>query len=189
MREPKELFEQHSVSGCHTFNWTDHPFAVTVKCTKIPHGFVTDWWVSGRKWQDDKPSLMIRFRHGIESNKTDLQGNLKGIWERIVREFAFETALVGGINNDSNEVSGLDQSQRAKLIWFHLFANDHLGHFNLEGNSKIERTVNMHILLKSFGYKQPQKFIAEYETSIFLQEVKPTAINRRLAIAKEQGLL
>lgn len=189
MQETKELFEKHSLNGSHSLNWTDFPFAVSVQCLKTPHGYVADWWVSGKKWEDDKPSLMIRFRHGIETTKADLEANLRDLWERILREFAFETALVGGINTAFNEVSDLDKSQRAQLIWFHLYANDYLGHFNLLNDSKIEKTVNMHNLLKSFGYKQPQKIIAEYESETTFKEVKTTAINRRLAIAKEQGLL
>ena len=184
-----EFSEDHIKKSEPSFMWGDDPFVVSVQCQKTDMGYLADWWVSGRKWEDDSPTLILRLRLGVTSNKSELREDLLHLWDVALRELSFGSALVGGIRSTSNEVNELSESQKIELLRFHLLGNERLGNFNILGDTKTEKTANMYLMLKSFGTKQPQKAITQMESELLKRAIDPTVISQRLMFAKKQGYL
>lgn len=183
-------FLEESLGSIHRdFLWIDDPFVGTVFCTKNERGYQTDWWISGRKWEDNTPKLVLRLRASVECQRDELQSRLVHMWKESLQELAFGSAIPGGITNPSQDLKELSERERELLFERHLSGHSQMDHFNTLGRSKVERTANMYLLLKSLGSKQPQKAIAQFESIPFKTEVKPTAINQRLALARQAGFL
>lgn len=169
--------------------WTDEPFVGTVFCTRLDKGFETDWWVSGTTWKDEKPRLMLRLRLSVDASEAELKGKLEEIWSNNLVDLAYGSAVPGGINDPSIDQRDLTISQKNFLFERQLHGHMQLHSFNIKGDSKVERTANMYLLLKSFGSTQPQKAIAAFESKSFVHDVLPSAINQRLAMARKAGFL
>lgn len=184
-----EFSEDHIRRSDPAFMWGDDPFVVSVQCQKTDMGYLADWWVSGRKWEDDSPTLILRLRLGVTAKKSELRADLLHLWDIALRELSFGSALVGGIRSESGEVNELSDSQKSELLRFHLLGNERLENFKILGDTKTEKTANMYLMLKSFGTKQPQKTITEFESEYLKQIISPTAISQRLMFAKKQGYL
>ena len=185
----EDFSEDHLHKDFYSYMWSEEPFIVSVQCQKIGRGFVADWWVSGTAWEDEIPTLILRFRHGLEIEKEHLRPLLKKLWDTWLMDLSFETAMVGGITNTSKEINELPEKVRQQILRFHLWGHDKLGHFNIKGDTKVEKTANQYLMLKTFGSTQPQKAIADSESYPFLGEVSPATINQRLAMAKKLGFL
>ena len=185
----EDFSEDQLNQSSRAFMWGNDPFVITVFCQESGNGFLTDWWVSGRRWIDDSPTLVLKLRLGVAASREDLRDALFAIWDENLRDVSYGSAIFGGIHNPSTDLKELAEEQKAKLFDFHLQGHTQFGHFNINGNSKVERTANMYLLLKSLGSKQPQKAIAKFESFPFISEVKSSAINQRLALARQQGYL
>lgn len=185
----EDFGEEHLSGAIRSFMWGDEPFVVTVFCKEIGRSFLTDWWISGRRWADDSPTLVMKMRLGVNAPREELLATLQTLWDSSLREIAFGSAIHGGIQNPTNDLKELSDKQKDELFDFHLQGHTRYGHFNIQGKSKIERTANMYLLLKSLGSKQPQREIAKFESFPFVTEVKSSAINQRLALARKQGYL
>jgi hypothetical protein len=185
----EDFAEDHLNKASKAFMWGNDPFVITVFCQESGNGFLTDWWVSGRRWRDDSPILVLKLRLGVAASREDLKDALYDIWDTNLRDVSYGSAIFGGIQNPSTDLKELADEQKAELFDFHLQGHTQFGHFNIKGNSKVERTANMYLLLKSLGSKQPQKEIAKFESFPFISEVKSSAINQRLALARQQGYL
>ncbi len=185
----EDFAEDHLNQASRAFMWGNDPFVITVFCQESGNGFLTDWWVSGRRWADDSPTLVLKLRLGVAASKEDLKDALYAIWDENLRDVSYGSAIFGGIQNPSTDLKELEDQQKAELFDFHLQGHTQFGHFNIKGISKVERTANMYLLLKSLGSKQPQKEIAKFESFPFISEVKSSAINQRLALARQQGYL
>lgn len=184
-----EFSERHSNKERTLLYWGDSPFVVSVNCTKTDNGFLADWWVSGLKWQDDTPSLILHLTHGLPGKRSELEEQLWFMWEESTRELCFASARADGMQGDATSLATLREAFRTDLLTFHLRGNERLGNFSKQGDSKAEKTANMYLMLKSFGSKQPQKVIADYESEELDLLVHATAINQRLTQAKKKGLL
>jgi hypothetical protein len=184
-----EFSESHLSKEESAFYWGDSPFVVSVQCTKTEKGFLADWWISGLRREDDQPTLMLRLKHGIEGKRNELQENLWLSWVDSIRELSYASANAGGLMSKEGEINELGERQRVQLLTFHLIGNERIGNFDKGGESKVSRTANMYLLLKSFGSKQPQKSIAEFESQEIGEIVNATAINQRLSQAKQKKLL
>jgi hypothetical protein len=185
----EDFSEDHLNSDTRAFMWGNDPFVVTVFCKESGQGFLTDWWVSGRRWKDDSPILVLKLRLGVTATREDLKATLFTLWEDNLKDVSFGSAIFGGIQNPSTDLKELSDQQKAELFDFHLQGHTQYGHFNIKGSSKVERTATMYLLLKSLGSKQPQKAIAKFESVPFISEIKSSAINQRLALARQQGYL
>jgi len=185
----EDFSEDHLLKDAKAFMWGDEPFVATVFCQKSERGYLTDWWVSGRRWTDDSPTLVLRLRIGVNAQADDLRSKLLELWDTSLREVSFGSAIYGGVQNPSQDLKELDEAQRNSLFDFHLQGHSRYGHFNIKGKSKIEKTANMYLLLKSLGSKQPQKAIAFFESIPNVSEVKASIINQRLALARQSGYL
>lgn len=185
----EDFSEDHLHKDFYSYMWSEEPFIVSVQCQKIGRGFVADWWISGTAWENEIPTLILRFRHGLEIDREDLKPLLKKLWNTWLMELSFETAMVGGITNNSKEINELPEKIKQEILRFHLWGHDKLGHFNIKGETKVENTANKYLMLKTFGSTQPQKAIAESESYPFKGEVSPATINQRLAMAKKLGFL
>ena len=143
----------------------------------------------GKKWEEDTPKLLLRLRTAVSGTKEELLPQLVAIWEHSLMELAFGSAISGGIVNPTQDLKELTEAQRLLMFDRHLKGHAQMGHFNIKSDSKIERTGNMYLLLKSLGSKQPQREIATFESIPFVREVKAAAINQRLALARKSGYL
>ena len=184
-----DFSEDHIRQADPSFMFGDDPFVVSVQCLSTDMGYRADCWVSGRKWQDDSPTLILRLQLGVTSKKSELKKDLLHFWDVALRELSFGSALVGGIRSTTNEVNELSKSQKIELLRFHLLGNERLGNFNILGDTKTEKTANMYLMLKSFGTKQPQRAITQMESELMKQVIDPTVISQRLMFAKKQGYL
>lgn len=185
----EDFSEDHLNSDTRAFMWGNDPFVITVFCQQSGQGFLTDWWVSGRRWSDDSPILVLKLRLGVTASREDLKAALQELWHDNLKDVSFGSSLFGGIQNPSTDLKELTDQQKAELFDFHLQGHTQYGHFNIKGTSKVERTATMYLLLKSLGSKQPQREIAKFESVPFISEVKSSAINQRLALARQQGFL
>lgn len=172
-----------------SFMWADNPFVVSVLCEKTGSGVLTDWWVTGRRYSKDVPRLLLRMRISLPESPNGLRENLLNKWNSHLVELAFDSAEGGGIENPSPGLKELTPSKQQELFQFHLTGHDQFHHFNHFGNSKVEKTANMYLLLKSLGSTRPQQAIAKFESFPFIHEVAVTAINQRLANAKKKGFI
>lgn len=171
------------------FLWLDAPFVGTVFCNPGDRGVTTEWLVSGKRWEDESSKLILRFRIALPVPLDTIQTAIREVWESSLRDLAFGSAISGGVANHADGLKVLSMQQRKQMFDAHLKGHAELGHFNIKGDSRAERTANMYLLLKSLGSKQPQQAIASFESIPFVSEVKATAINQRLAQARKAGFL
>lgn len=171
------------------FLWLDAPFVGTVFCSPGDRGVTTEWLVSGKRWEDESSKLILRFRIALPVPFDTIQTAIRETWESSLRDLAFGSAIAGGVANHTVDLKVLSVKQRKQMFDAHLKGHAELGHFNIKGDSRAERTANMYLLLKSLGSNQPQQAIASFESIPFVSEVKATAINQRLAKARKAGFL
>lgn len=189
--------------GAPEFHFGDFPFAISVFCQKTNRGHIAAYWVSGRRYQDDLPRLVLTVATGI--NETDsklLEGAVNQIWEERLQEVAFASALVGGIT-PAPQIADMTKRERHEMLSFHLDAHDRFAsEIGERKKSKVEQTAIWHNLIRSLGVKQTQQIIAQHEWVRDLSEPGMTAeefenresqrtshINQRLQLARKQGLL
>jgi hypothetical protein len=166
----------------------DQTFVGTIFCERNDQGFTTDWWVTGVIPQSH-PALVVRLETSIPVEKENLLKKLESIWNKSVKTIALSSSNSGGLEVSTEEFKLLTRDQQHYLIHTHLFAHDRSEHFSTLGFSKVAKTASMYKMLTSLGTKQQQKAIAEFEDPEKLGQVKTTAINQRLAIAKQAGYL
>ncbi|MFY9240386.1 MAG: hypothetical protein WAO78_16215 [Roseovarius sp.] len=186
-----------------TFHFGDFPFAVSVFCQRAERGYIADFWVSGRRYQNDHPRLVMRVTTGIdEPEPKHLEGTVNLLWEHQLQEIAFGSAMMGGISLYTH-TSWLTKRGRDEMISFHLDAQDRFAkEMGVTKRSKVEQTALWHNLIRSFGIKQTQQLIAQHEWVRDLAEPEISAeefderekhrtshINQRLQLARRQGLL
>lgn len=181
--------EDHLDNVEPSFMWADNPFVVSVLCEKTGSGVLTDWWVTGRRYSKRVPRLLLRMRMSLSESPKGLRETLLNKWNSHLVELAFDSGEGGGIENPSPGLKELTPSKQQELFQFHLTGHDQFHHFNHFGNSKVEKTANMYLLLKSLGSTRPQQAIAKFESFPFVHEVAVTAINQRLANAKKKGFI
>lgn len=183
------------------FHFGDFPFAVTVFCSKQERGYIADYWVSGRRWSDDEPRLVMRVTAGINEDK-EIEAAVNHFWETQLEEMAFESAMVGGFLL-ANQSIDMTRQLRDEMLAFHLHAHDRFAEAMRDPKrSRVEQTARWHNLITSFGVRQTQKIIVGHQWVNDLAEEGMTAeefekrdrkrsavINARLTTARKQGLL
>jgi ABC-type dipeptide/oligopeptide/nickel transport system ATPase component len=145
--------------------------------TAIINNDIAHWWVSGKNNSDTK--LMFRYSHSVKDN--DISPYLNKHWG-IIKSLCDYTQGMDDISNDINE---LDKDTKAYVIESHLKNNVN----NFDNSTKTTMTVDMYNLLKSFNFKQPQKAIAEFQSSLTGEQVKVVNIAQRLMYAKRMGYI
>lgn len=181
--------EDHLNKAEPSFMWGDNPFVVSVLSEKTPNGYLTDWWVTGRRYSKDVPRLLLRLRMSLPESTKGLRKDLLNKWNLHLVDLAFESAEEGGIENPSPGLKELSPNKQQELFQFHLTGHNQFHHFNNFGNSKVEKTANMYLLLKSLSSTRSQQAIAKFESFPFIHDVAVTAINQRLANAKKKGFI
>ena len=183
------------------FHFGDFPFAVTVFCSKQEQGYIADYWISGRRWSDDEPHLVMRVTAGI-SEMGDIEGAVNSLWDNKLQEMALSSAMVGGFHA-ANSTIDMTRQSRDEMLGFHLDAHDRFVEaMGDEKRSRVQQTARWHNMIKSFGVKQTQNVIASHQWVNDLAEEGMTAeefdkrdrkrsaaINARLISARKQGLL
>jgi len=152
---------------------SDGPYVATV----VVNNDIANWWVSGKNNNNTK--LMFRYSHSIKDK--DVRPYLTKQWG-VVRNLCEYTQGMEDVSNDINE---LDKDTKAYVIESHLKNNIN----NFDNSTKTRMTVDMYRLLKSFNFKQPQKAIAEFESSLTGEKVEVVNIAQRINYAKRMGLL
>ena len=184
------------------FHFGDFPFAVTVFCMGQEKGYIADYWISGRRYSDDEPRLVMRVTAAIDSENTEeLEVAVNEFWSTQLQEMAFGSAMVGGIA--SHQKSDMTKQLRDDMLSFHLAAHDRFAEaMGDQKRSRVEQTARWHNLIRSFDVKQTQKIIVKHQWVSDLAEEGMTAeefekrdqkrsavINARLITARKQGLL
>ena len=184
------------------FHFGDFPFAVTVFCLRQEKGYIADYWISGRRYSDDEPRLVMRVTAAIDSENTEeLEVAVNEFWSTQLQEMAFGSAMVGGIA--SHQKSDMTKQLRDDMLSFHLAAHDRFAEaMGDQRRSRVEQTARWHNLIRSFDVKQTQKIIVKHQWVSDLAEEGMTAeefekrdqkrsavINARLIAARKQGLL
>lgn len=170
------------------FLFIDEQFVGSVFCVREGDRYQLDWWVTSNR-PDSSPSLVLRVQSSFKAETSGLEKKLQSYWKRFYLRPAMASAKSGGITAETEDFKRLSRESQDNLVQGHLFAHDRNGHFNHLGYSKVAKTASMYLLLNSLGTKQPQKAIAAHEDPEMLGEVKTTAINQRLALAKRAGIL
>ena len=195
-------FSQTTVSkATPVFHFGDFPFAVSVFCIRQEKGYIADYWVSGRRWSDDEPRLVMRVTAGINEDK-EIEAAVNHFWETQLEEMAFGSAMVGGFLL-ANQSIDMTRQLRDEMLAFHLHAHDRFAEAMRDPKrSRVEQTARWHNLITSFGVRQTQKIIVGHQWVNDLAEEGMTAeefekrdrkrsavINARLTTARKQGLL
>ncbi len=195
-------FTQTTVSKTTpVFHLGDFPFAVSVFCSRQEKGYIADYWVSGRRWSDDEPRLVMRMTAGI-NEQHEIEAAVNSFWENQLQEIAFSSAMVGGFLL-ANQTIEMTKQLRDEMLLFHLQAHDRFAEaMGDPKRSRVEQTARWHKLIRSFGVKQTQKIIVSHQWANDLSEEGMTAeefekrdqkrsavINARLNTARKQGLL
>jgi len=184
-----------------TFHFGDFPFAVSVFCSRQEQGYIADYWVSGRRWSDDEPRLVMRVTTGINELE-NIEGAVHAFWDDQLQGMAFGSAMVGGFYA-ANATIEMTKRVRDDMLTFHLHAHDRFHDaMGDQKKSRVAKTARWHNLIRSFGVKQTQKILAEHQWADDLAEEGMTAeefekrdrnraaaINARLMTARKQGLL
>lgn len=170
------------------FLFIDQGFVGSIFCKNVGENYLLEWWVT-RHRPNSSPCLVLRVHSSFKAERSGLEKKLQSYWKRFFMKPASASGTAGGIAAETQDFKRLSPSRQQNLIQGHLFAHDRNGHFNHLGYSKVAKTASMYLLLTTLGTKQPQKAIAAFEDSEMLGEVKTTAINQRLALAKKAGLL
>lgn len=182
------------------FHFGDFPFALTVFCSKQEKGYIADYWISGRRYSDDEPRLVMRVTAAINENE-EIEGAVNSFWETQLQEMAFSSAMVGGI--PAHKEDHVTKQVRDEMLYFHLDAHDRFAQaMGDRKRSKVEQTARWHNLIRSFDVRQTQKIIAGHQWTADRAEEGMTAeefekrnrnrsavINARLIAARKQGLL
>lgn len=202
-RKPFRFSVTSSRKDFLNFHFGDFPFAVSVFCQRIERGYIADFWISGMRYQNDHPRLVVRLVTGINEHEPKyLGGTVNQVWEQQLQEMAFGSAMVGGIALDTH-TSSMTKSDREGMLLFHLDAHDRFAsEMGLSRRSKVEQTALWHNLIRSFGVKQTQQIIAHHEwvkdaakPGVSAEEFderenhRTSHINQRLQLARRQGLL
>ena len=184
------------------FHFGDFPFAVSVFCFRQEKGYIADYWISGRRYSDDEPRLVMRVTAAINCDSSDeLEEVVNDYWSLQLQEMAFGSAMVGGIA--SHQKNDMTKHVRDEMLSFHLEAHDRFAQaMGDQKRSRVEQTARWHNLIRSFDVKQTQKVIAGHQWVADLAEEGMTAeefekrerkrsavINARLTAARKQGLL
>lgn len=195
-------FSQTSLGrGTPTFHFGDFPFAVSVFCIRQGQGYVADYWVSGRRWSDDEPRLVMRVTAGINEVKF-IEGAVNYLWQEQLQEIAFSSAIVGGFLAATSTLD-LEKKSRDEMLSFHLLAHDRFAQaMGGQKKSKVEQTAKWFNLITSFGVKQTQQIIASHQWVADLagdeltseefakrEKNRLLAINARISTARKRGLL
>lgn len=182
------------------FHFGDFPFAVSVFCFKQEKGYIADYWISGRRYLDDEPRLVMRVTSAIDEEK-EIEAAVSHFWEIQLQEMAFGSAMVGGIA--AHQKNNMTKQLRDEMLSFHLLAHDRFAEaMGDRKRSRVEQTARWHNLIRSFDVKQTQKMIAGHQWVADLAEEGMTpeefekrdrnrsaAINARLISARKKGLL
>ena len=184
------------------FHFGDFPFAVTVFCSKQERGYIADYWISGRRYSDDEPRLVMRLTAAINAgDREELQTSVSDFWDTQLQEMAFGSAMVGGIATHQNDE--ITKQARDEMLIFHLHAHDRFAEaMGDQKLSRVEQTARWHNLIRSFDVRQTQKIICAHQwvsdlaeegmTSQVFEErdrKRSAVINSRLVAARKQGLL
>jgi hypothetical protein len=196
-------FSQTTVSKLTpVFHLGDFPFAVTVFCTKQERGYIADYWISGRRYSDDEPRLVMRLTAAINAGDSeDLEASVNNFWDTHLQEMAFGSAMVGGIAAHQNDE--ITKQARDDMLIFHLHAHDRFAEaMGEQKRSRVEQTARWHNLIRSFDVRQTQKIICAHQWISDLAEEgitpeefeardrkRSAAVNSRLITARKQGLL
>ena len=180
--------ESHIGKSNTDYLFIDSPFVGSIFCSFEEGQYLLDFWVS-RSFPKSAPSMLLRVKTSIKCDKNRLESKLQSMWNRSLKDVAKSSAKSGGIDISTEEFKHLPQDSQTNLIHGHLFAHDRSQGFNNIGYSKVARTASMYLFLQTMGTKQPQKAIAAFEDREMLGEVKTTAINQRLALAKQAGFI
>lgn len=151
----------------------DGPYVATA----IINDDIANWWVSGKNNSNTK--LMFRYSHSVKDN--DVNSYLTKQWG-LIRSLCDYTQ---GMDDISNEINELDKDTKAYVIDSHLKNNMN----NFDNSTKTRMTVDMYNLLKSFNFKQPQKAIAEFESTLTGEKVEVVNIAQRIGYAKRMGYI
>lgn len=182
------------------FHFGDFPFAVSVFCFKQEKGYIADYWISGRRYSDDEPRLVMRVTAAINEEE-EIEAAVNHYWEIQLQEMAFGSAMVGGIA--AHHKNDMTKQLRDEMLSFHLDAHDRFAEaMGDRKRSKVEQTARWHNLIRSFDVKQTQKIIVSHQWVADLAEEGMTpeefekrdrnrsaVINSRLITARKQGLL
>lgn len=168
--------------------FVDEEFVGSVFTRNDGQSYLLDWWVTSNR-TSSTPCLALRAQASFRANKHSVEEKIQSHWKRFYMKPASASAKSGGITAETEDFKRLPSNSQHNLIQGHLFAHERNDHFNHLGYSKVARTASMYLLLNSLGTKQPQKALAAFEDKEMLGEVKTTAINQRLALAKTAGLI
>lgn len=180
----------------------DEPCVAVVLCSPAENGYLTRWWITGKDWKTDIPTMLAYFELAINSSKADLETTLLAFWAERLEEVSLSSAIAGGITLSPDAIKRLSEADRDVLTQSTLQGHAHLRHFNLKTDSVIEKTANMYLLLRSMGVWFSQKAIARFETfnvadnwtkfesgEELVFPVKPSLINQRLILARKKGYI
>lgn len=103
------------------FKWADAPFAVSVVCEAMPHGFATEWVISGIRERDASPNFLLKIQMVVELTKRELDDSLHLIWVQSVRQLAIYASKNVGI--EALPASMKKITKEAHMGW-HLSAHD-----------------------------------------------------------------
>lgn len=180
--------EEHVSKKAVDYLFLDQQFVGSIFCKNDDQNYLVDWWVTSAR-PNSSPCLVLRAQTSFKVEKSRLGKKLQSHWKQFYLKPAVASAKSGGIAAETEDFKRLPLDSQHNLIHGHLFAHDRNEHFNHLGHSKVARTESMYLLLNTLGTKQPQKAIAAHEDPEMLGEVKTTAINQRLALAKKAGIL
>jgi hypothetical protein len=207
-----KLNSQHSVppgysvlgmrSGQVSFHAVANPLIYSVIGTpRQEGGFLAEWWVTGPKGPDsrldplkDRPVLLLNMITAINCTKEEFESRVQEMWDQGLEDFAFASALSGGIV-DTLVWKRLSERTQSDLVINHLMGHDYLGHFSKA--NKTVRAAMMYQLLHDMGVTKIQQALAKFEGFAIVglelrmsESPVPTAtINQRLTHAKKLGLL
>jgi hypothetical protein len=184
------------------FMIADEPCVAVVLCYPAENGYLTRWWVTGKDWKTDVPTMLSYFELSINSSKDDLEVTLRSFWSERLEEVSLSSAIAGGITLSPDVIKRLSEADRDILTQATLQGHAHLRHFNVKTDSVVEKTANMYLLLRSMGVWFSQKAIAKFETFNIadnwtqgergqdpIHPVKSSLINQRLILARRKGYI
>ncbi len=189
-------------AGQLSYHSVANPFIYSVIGTpREEGGYLAEWWVTGPKGPDsrldpleDRPVLLLNMITAINCSKEAFESRVEEMWELGIENFAFASALSGGIV-DTLVWKRLSERTQSDLIIQHLMGHDYLGHFSKA--NKTLRAAMMYQLLHDMGETRIQQALANFERFEIVglelrmsnSPVSTATINQRLTHAKKLGLL
>jgi len=189
-------------SGQLSLHSVANPFVYSVIGTpREEGGYLAEWWVTGPKGPDsrldplkDRPVLLLNMMTAINCTKEDFEIRVEEMWDQGIENFAFASALSGGIV-DTLVWKRLSERTQSDLIINHLMGHDYLDHFSKA--NKTVRAAMMYQLLHDMGVTKIQQALATFERFAIVglelrmseSPVTTATINQRLTHAKKLGLL